>query len=94
MQRQRPAFNANPDTGRLAYRNPEFDPMPDDRPTLVFRDQFWKDEDERLRYERAVKLCPLREYGHMKFDEYLAEVVKVAIGLRPSGELVKSMGER
>ena len=76
MERQRQPFNANPDTGRMAFRY-EWEPM-DDRPTVVYREAFWKDEAERVRYERAVQLCPLKEYGHLIFSDYLGEVVKVA----------------
>ena len=39
--------------------------------------------DEQERYERSVKSCPVAEYGHLKLDEYLAEVVTLAEGIRP-----------
>lgn len=47
-------FNANPDSGRLAYRNPEFDPMDDGRPVLAFG-QFWEDAEECAAFERAAR---------------------------------------
>jgi len=84
MERQRPAFNANPDTGKLGYRNPEFDYMPDERPVLVYPYQFWKDEDERQRYELAAKHCPVSAYGNLTLDQYLSAIVEVATGLKPS----------
>lgn len=88
MARDQP-FNANPDTGRMGFRDPEKDPYPDERPTLVYRYPFWQDMEEELRYEKAVAACPVKEYGHLRFDEYLAEVVKLAEGMRPGG--IKSM---
>jgi hypothetical protein len=69
------------DTGRMAFRH-EWE-YADGRPCIVYRYPFWRDESERLRYERAVSMCPVKEYGHMRFDEYLGEVVKVAEGIDP-----------
>jgi len=91
MERQRPAANARPDTGRTGYRNPETDPYPDDRPVIVHPHPFWKDEEERLRYERAAALCPVSESGSLTLDEYLSEIVKLAEGIKP-GKPVKAMG--
>lgn len=87
MERQRPAFNSNPDTGRLAYRNPEFEPYPDDRPVMVWPHPFWKDEEERLRYERAAQHMPVSQCGKMTLDQYLAAIVEVANGLKPAPAL-------
>jgi len=81
--RQREPFNAAPDTGKLAYRNPEFDPYPDERPTIYWPHPFWKDEDERLRYERAVHAAPPSQYPSLTLDGYLSEIVKLATGIRP-----------
>lgn len=88
MERQRQPFNANPDTGRMAFRH-EWE-QPDERPCVVYPHPFWKDEAERLRYERAVKLAPPSQYPHMKLDEYLAEIVKLAEGIKP-GPAVRAM---
>ncbi len=81
--RQREPFSSAPDTGRMAFRN-EWEPR-DERPCIVYPHPFWKDEDERLRYERAAAHCPVSASGKLTLDEYLAEVAKVATGLRPSG---------
>jgi hypothetical protein len=61
---------------------------PDDRPLIVYRRPFWKDEEERRRWEKAAAACPVKESGSLKLDEYLAEVVKVAraIPTGPRGE--------
>ena len=55
-------FNAEPDTGRLAYRT-EYEPV-DERPMLVMRFPFWEDDLERMTYEDAVEANPIRD------DEY------------------------
>lgn len=93
MRNERPAFNANPNTGSKAHLEAEERPDgPDDvRPRIVYRDPFWKDEDERLRYERAVKAAPPSHYGKMQLHEYLAEIVKLAEGIKPQGDAVKAM---
>lgn len=49
----RPAFNAEPNTGRMGYRT-EFD-APDERPLLYSPHPFWEDETERLTYEAACE---------------------------------------
>jgi len=76
--RERAAFNANPDTGRMGFRH-EWEP-PDERPLVIYPYPFWKDEDERERYERAAKHCPVWQYGHMALDQYLEAIVEVAEG--------------
>lgn len=90
MANPRQPFNANPDTGRIAYRNPEFDYIPDERPVIYHPYPFWKDEEERLRYERAVKMAPPSQYGNLTLDEYLGEIVKLAEGIKP-GPVLKDM---
>jgi hypothetical protein len=84
-----------PDTGRFAYLGPEERPegSEDDRPRIVYRQPFWKDEDERMRYEKAVKACPLSKYGYLDVFAYLREVVTLAEGMAPQGEPVKAMWE-
>lgn len=79
------------DTGRLAVRNPEVEPYPDERPTLYWPHKFWKDEEEHERYERAAKLCPVSASGSLTLDEYLGEVVKLAEGIKPQAPAVKTM---
>ena len=91
MERQRQPFNANPDTGKLGYRNPEFEPYPDERPVIYWPHSFWKDEEERERYERSAKLCPVSASGSLTLDQYLAAIVELAEGIRPRAESVKSM---
>lgn len=81
MERRREPFNSNPNTGSMAVRY-EWE-QPDERPCIVYREPFWEDEAERLRYERAVKMCPLSQYRHLDMFDYLAEVAKVARGLKP-----------
>lgn len=63
----------------------------DERPLLVYAHPFWASAEEEARYERAVKACPVREYGALRLDQYLAEVVTVAEGIRPQGTAVKAM---
>ena len=89
MQRERPAVNANPDSGKNAYRNPEYEPYPDGRPSLLNKLPFWADEDERLRYERAAQSMPVSQYGNLTAYQYLAAICEVANGLKPAG--VKAM---
>lgn len=74
---------------RNCFRDPD-EPV-DEQPVIVYRDPFWKDEDERLRYERAVKAAPPSQYGKMQLHEYLAEIVKLAEGIKPQGDAVKAM---
>ncbi len=76
-------FNANPDTGRLAYRNPEFDPMEDGRPVLAFG-QFWEDDEERAAYERAAQsIQPDLHFHAMRDDEARADAANKRGGGRP-----------
>lgn len=64
----------------------------DERPLLYYALPFWADAEEERRYERAVRACPLSQYGHMRLPEYLAAVVEVAEGLEPRAA-VKAMPE-
>jgi hypothetical protein len=78
MERQRPAFNANPDTGVYGFR---YDTEPiDSRPCIVYRYPFWEPGEDVI-WERAVKACPLSQYRHLDVFEYLAEVAKLAKGM-------------
>lgn len=63
----------------------------DDRPLLIYPEPFWESSEEMGAWLRAVRSCPLREYGHLDAFVYLAEVGKLAAGL-PGG--VRSMPRR
>lgn len=76
-------------TGRLAYRNPEVDHYPDERPTLYWPHPFWKDEEERVAYERAAREIPRSKHLTLPLERYLSEVAALATGLRP--KRMKSM---
>lgn len=74
-RRGRPAFNANPDTGRMGFRT-EFDHA-DERPLLVYPYTFWRDETERMTYEAAVEAHPKREdEGPMAYAARISAVVE------------------
>lgn len=83
----RPAANANPNTGRMGFRY-EWEDL-DERPCIVYTepplDALWL---------KAVRMAPREQYPNLSTSDYLAEIGKIVTGLRPSGELVKSMGER
>jgi hypothetical protein len=81
-------FNQRTDTGRLAYRN-EWE-LIDERPCVVYTYPFWEPGEDVI-WEKAVKACPLKEYGHMKLDEFLAEVAHLAVGMDRNKPAVKSM---
>lgn len=66
------------------------DPI-DDRPLRYEKNPFWKDEGERQRYERAAHLCPVSASGNLTLDQYLAEIAKLAEGIKPQGTAVKAM---
>jgi len=68
------------DNVRNGYRQ-EWEPT-DDRPLLIYSEPFWAGADEQAAWVRAVQSCPLSEYGHLDVWAYLAEVAKVATGLR------------
>lgn len=88
-------FDRRPDTGRFAYLGPEERPDgPEDlRPRIVYREPFWRDEAERLCYEKAVHACPLYRYGQLDVFAYLREVATLAEGMAPQGEPLKAMWE-
>ena len=54
----------------------------DGRPLLIYPEPFWESNEERTAWLRAVESCPLAEYGSLDAYAYLAEVAKVATGLR------------
>lgn len=85
-RRGRPAFNANPDTGCMGFRT-ELE-QPDERPLLIYTEPFWESPEEEALWVRAVRSCPLSEYGKLDVFAYLAEVGQVAVGL---GGKVKRM---
>ena len=66
------------DTGRLGFRY-EWEP-PDDRPCVVYYEPFWQPGEEAL-WTRAIRSCPLKDYGHLDVMDYLAEVGRVARGM-------------
>ncbi len=84
-----PAFNAVPDTGRLGFRYPG---EPEDERALVLRYlfPFWNSPDEEAVWLRAVRSCPLSEYGHLDLYGYLRAVGEVATGLA-GGQPVQAM---
>lgn len=63
----------------------------DDRPLLIYPEPFWESSEEQAAWLRAVQSCPLGEYGHLDAFVYLAEVGKLAAGIRGP---VKSMPRR
>jgi hypothetical protein len=74
-----PPFNQQ-DSGRLGFRY-EWEPV-DERPMVVYRQPFWSSPDEERLWLRAVRSCPLSQYGDLDFFDYLAEVGKVAAALK------------
>lgn len=73
---------------RNAYRHEH--EQTDDRPLLIYPEPFWESSEEMAAWLRAVQACPLKEHGSLDAFVYLAEVGKVAEGIRP----VKSMPRR
>ena len=65
---------------RAGYRH-EWEPT-DERPLLLYPEPFYESAEEKAAWERAVQSCPLSEYGDLDAFAYLAEVAKVATGLR------------
>ena len=65
---------------RNGYRE-EHEPT-DSRPPLKYPEPFFESSEERAAWLRAVQSCPLDQYGSMDVFAYLAEVGKVATGLR------------
>ena len=55
----------------------EMDEPTDDRPLRTDRYPFWEPGEDVI-WERAVRACPLREYGSMDLFAYLGEVAKLA----------------
>ena len=64
-RRGKPAFNSNPDTGRMGYRT-EVEAA-DERPLVIYPHSQWRDEDERLAYERAAR--EVRPWEHYEVPE-------------------------
>jgi hypothetical protein len=82
-----------PQTGRYAYLGPDERPDgPEDmRSRIVYRHPFWKDEEERLRYERASQMLPVKAYSsEVNALTHMEAIIEVAKGLKP-GEAVKAM---
>jgi hypothetical protein len=63
----------------------------DNEPRLRIDKPFWKDADEEARYERAVHFAPPEKHGSMDFYAYLAEIAKIATGIKPTKPIVKPM---
>jgi hypothetical protein len=59
----------------MAYRH-EWE-QPDERPMIVYRYSFWEPGEDVI-WERAVRACPLKQYGHLDVFAYLGEVAKLA----------------
>lgn len=85
-KREDEPFNSAPNTGRMGFRY-DWEPL-DDRPCIVYTEPFWAGPEEEARWLRAVRSCPLSEYGHLDVFSYLRAVGEVATGLRGG---VKSM---
>lgn len=76
---------------RNGFREPE-EPLDERRATRFQPKPDWTYEEE-MRYLRAVRALPIKEYGHMTPYQYMAATCEVANGLRPSAP-VKAMPER
>ena len=63
-------FNADPNTGRMGYRQ-EWEPV-DERPLLYSPHPFWTDETERLTYESACEADRPRDEDSLL--SYLARI--------------------
>lgn len=68
-------YYANPQEGRMGFREP--DDFPDDRPCIK-RSQFWADHTERATYEYAIESNPRKEGQPLL--EYLELIIKLATG--------------
>jgi hypothetical protein len=55
----------------------EYDEPTDDRPLRIDRCPFWEPGEDVI-WVRAVRACPLREYGSLDVFRYLGEVAKLA----------------
>lgn len=66
--------------GHLRNGFREYDEPTDDRPLRIDRHPFWEPGEDVI-WERAVKACPLREYGALDAWEYLREVAKLAVSM-------------
>lgn len=69
------------------------DERDDGRPLLYHTSPQFKDPEQEARYVKAIRSCPVSEYGSLRLDQYLGEVVKLADGLaaRPKVALLKTM---
>jgi hypothetical protein len=83
-RRGKPAFNSNPDTGRMGYRT-EVEAA-DERPLLYSPHPFWTDETERMTYEAAVEADPIKET-----DYRLAYVARISASVEGKYQRVGSM---
>jgi hypothetical protein len=66
----------------------------DGRPLLVYPEPFWESPTEESFWLRAVRSCPLSQYGHLDAFAYLAEVAKVATGLSGGVKSMPRMSRR
>lgn len=89
----REPFNANPDSGRTGFRDPELDPMEDGRPVLV-RAQFWDSEEQRLAYERAAReIQPAAHFFAPKGDDAPRAGQRTWLGMQRLCEEIAQMAE-
>lgn len=68
-------FNAETDTGRMAYRN-DWE-QADGRPVIVYLEPFWANETERLVYEDAVEANPIQDNEYRL--AYLAKISEMVL---------------
>lgn len=66
----------------------------DGRPLLYHTAPQFKSPDQERRYIKAAEACPVSEYGQLRLDQYLGEVVRLAEGLEKRPEAIKSMPGR
>lgn len=75
-------FNAETDTGRMAYRQ-EWE-QADGRPVIVYREPFWANETERLVYEDAVEANPIQDSEYrLAYLAKISEMVVAKYGRNP-----------
>ena len=75
-------FNAQPDSGRLGFRDPAVDGFDDGRPVIVWR-QLWASEEERLAYERAAReIQPDAHWRAPKNDEGKRDGQRTWLGMQ------------
>ena len=72
-------FNAEVNTGRMAYRQ-EWE-QADGRPVIVYVYPFWANETERLVYEDAVEANPIQDTEYrLAYLQKISEMVLAKYG--------------